>query len=212
MNPRDFVEIKYGQWWEQVSQKATKKKHARNVKDCLAAADYHNQKNRPLNVLLIHGSGRSGFSSAAQELSNSQLLLRSAVEPFRRNPACEITEISLREYNVEPCEGCYSTSSALCGFPCNCFPLDPMQELYPLVLKCDVMFCSTGVNQSAMSSRLKLFTDRLISLDGGFFVSPTQYREKDADWRDRCLALSTKLGKDLPYDPRTWGRVAAYFI
>jgi hypothetical protein len=21
MNPRDFVEIKYGQWWEQVSQK-----------------------------------------------------------------------------------------------------------------------------------------------------------------------------------------------
>ena len=70
-----------------------------------------------------------------------------------------------------------------------------MQELYPLVLNCDVMFCSTGVNQSAMSSRLKLFADRLISLDGGFFVAPAQYREKDADWRDRCIALSTKLGK-----------------
>jgi hypothetical protein len=26
MNPKDFVEIKYGQWWEQVSQGATKKK------------------------------------------------------------------------------------------------------------------------------------------------------------------------------------------
>lgn len=122
MNPRDFVEIKYGQWWEQVSQKATKKKHARNIRACLGAVDYHNQKKRPLNVLLIHGSGRSSFSSAAQELSNSQLLLRSAVEPFRGNPAYEITEIALREYNVEPCEGCYSTSSALCGFPCNCFP------------------------------------------------------------------------------------------
>ena len=103
MNPRDFVEIKYGQWWEQVSQKATKKKHARNIRDCLGAVDYHNQKKRPLNVLLIHGSGRSSFSSAAQELSNSQLLLRSAVEPFRGNPAYEITEIALREYNVEPC-------------------------------------------------------------------------------------------------------------
>ena len=79
MNPRDFVEIKYGQWWEQVPQKATKKKHARNVKACLDAVDYHNQKDRPLNVLLIHGSGRSSFRSAAQELSNSQLLLRSAV-------------------------------------------------------------------------------------------------------------------------------------
>src|ERR1035437_10784136 len=47
-------------------------------------------------------------------------------------------------------------------------------------------------------------------------IAPTSiyalYREKDADWRDHCIALSTKLGKDLPYDPRTWGRVAAYFI
>src|ERR1017187_524580 len=71
MNPRDFVEIKYGQWWEQVSQKATKKKHARNIRACLGAVDYHNQKKRPLNVLLIHGSGRSSFSSAAQELCGS---------------------------------------------------------------------------------------------------------------------------------------------
>src|ERR1039457_4570558 len=76
MNPKDFVEIKYGQWWEQVSQGATKKKHARNIKACLGAVDHHNQEKRPLNVLLIHGSGRSSFSSAAQELSNSQLLLR----------------------------------------------------------------------------------------------------------------------------------------
>jgi multimeric flavodoxin WrbA len=59
-----------------------------------------------------------------------------------------------------------------------------MQELYPLVLKCDVMLCSTGVNQSAMSTRLKTFLDRLISLDGGFFVGPNQYESKGEDWRD----------------------------
>src|ERR1019366_1391674 len=214
MNPRDFVEIKYGQWWEQVSQKATKTKHARNIRDCLGAVDYHNQKKRPLNVLLIHGSGRSSFSSAAQDPSNSQLLLRSAVEPFRGNPAYEITEIALREYNVEPCEGCYSTSSALCGFPCNCFPWDPMQELYPLVLKCDVMLCSTGVNQSAMSTRLKTFLDRLISLDGGFFVGADQYEQKGPEWRDKCIALGARLSStgQLHYDARMWGRVAAYFI
>jgi multimeric flavodoxin WrbA len=57
----------------------------------------------------------------------------------------------------------------------DCFPWDPMQELYPLVLKSDVMLCSTGVNQSAMSTRLKTFLDRLISLDGGFFVGPDQF-------------------------------------
>ena len=129
MNPKDFVQIKYGEWWENVSPKESKRKHGRNVKACLAAVAYHNKKRRPLNVLLIHGSGRSSFNSSAKELSNSQLLLRSAIQPFLGNPAYEITEIALREYDVEPCEGCYSTSIALCGFPCNCFPWDPMQEL-----------------------------------------------------------------------------------
>jgi multimeric flavodoxin WrbA len=89
-----------------------------------------------------------------------------------------------------------------------------MQELYPLVLKCDVMLCSTGVNQSAMSTRLKTFLDRLISLDGGFFVGPSQYESKGEDWRDKCLALAVKLSKagKLQYDARMWGRTAAYFI
>src|ERR1017187_1231297 len=186
--------------------------HARNVQRCYAAIKKHEAKDRKLDILLVHGSGRSSFKRVAHEFSNSQFLLKSAVRQFEGDEKYEITEIRLRDYNISPCNCCYSTTSSLCGFPCNCFPLDPMQELYPLVLNCDVMFCSTGVNQSAMSSRLKLFADRLISLDGGFFVAPAQYREKDADWRDRCLALSTKLGKDLPYDPRTWGRVAAYFI
>ena len=214
MNPKEFVQIKYGDWWENASEKDSKRKHARNVKACLGAVEYHNKKTRPLNILLIHGSSRSSFKSSAKELSNSQLLLRSAVEPFRGSAAYEITEIALREYNVEPCEGCYSTSSALCGFPCNCFPWDPMQELYPLVLKCDVMLCSTGVNQSAMSSRLKTFLDRLISLDGGFFVSPDQYEQKGAEWRDKCLALAAELSSkgQLHYDARMWGRAAAYFI
>ena len=211
---KDVVRLKYGEWWDEIGEKESRKRHAVNVKACLDAVEYHNREKRPLNILLIHGSGRSSFNSSAKELSNSQLLLRSAVEPWRRNPKFEITEIALREYNVEPCEGCYSTSSALCGFPCNCFPWDPMQKLYPLVLKCDAMLCSTGVNQSAMSSRLKLFLDRLISLDGGFFVAPDQYESKGEAWRDKCIALSTRLARAgrLHYDARMWGRSAAYFI
>ena len=214
MNARKAIELKYGEWWENVSNAASKKKHAENVRACLAAAEYHNQTNRPLNILLIHGSSRSSFKSTAKELSNSQLLLRSAIEPWRKKSGFEITEIALREYAIEPCEGCYSTCSALCGFPCNCFPWDPMQKLYPMVLKCDVMLCSTGVNQSAMSTRLKTFLDRLISLDGGFFVGPDQYEAKGEEWRDKCLALSVQLSKSgrLHYDARMWGRTAAYFI
>jgi multimeric flavodoxin WrbA len=97
---------------------------------------------------------------------------------------------------------------------CNCFPLSPLHDIYPLVLKCDVMFCATGVNQSDMSSRLKIFLDRLISLDGGFYVSPEQFGPKDYDWRDKCIALATELSKrkEINYDARMWGRTAAYFI
>jgi multimeric flavodoxin WrbA len=89
-----------------------------------------------------------------------------------------------------------------------------MQELYPLVLKCDVMMLSTGVNQSAMSTRLKTFLDRLISLDGGFFVGRNQYESKGEAWRDRCIALAVRLARsgNLHYDARMWGRTAAYFI
>ena len=212
MTVKEYQKIAYGEWFDYVDPADAKRAHTRNVQRCHAAIRKHEAKDRKLNILLVHGSGRSSFKSLAHEFSNSQFLLKSAVRQFERDEKYEITEIRLRDYNISPCNCCYSTTSSLCGFPCNCFPLDPMQGLYPLVLNCDVMFCSTGVNQSAMSSRLKLFADRLISLDGGFFVAPAQYREKDADWRDRCLALSTKLGKDLPYDPRTWGRVAAYFI
>jgi multimeric flavodoxin WrbA len=213
VQPKDIVRLKYGEWWDRISEKASKKRHARNVRVCLDAVDYHNRENRPLDILLIHGSSRSSFKSSAKELSNSELLLRSAVEPWRENRAFKITEIALREYNVEPCEGCYSTSSALCGFPCNCFPWDPMQELYPLVLRCDVMLCSTGVNQSAMSTRLKTFLDRLISLDGVFLSLPINTNRKGGVARQMSRSCSQTFNSGrLPYDARMWGRTAAYFI
>jgi multimeric flavodoxin WrbA len=215
MNPEKFVQIKYDtEWYEVIELEDARKQHAKNIQACLEAVEHHNKKDRPLEILAISGSGRSSFASCAQELSNSQFLMLSALDQFHNNPKYHITDVALREYNIEPCNACYSTSSALCGFPCNCFPFDPMQKLYPLVLKCDVMFIATGVNQSTMSSRTKVFLDRLISLDGGFFVNEQQFAFKDAEWRDRCTATATDLAKQnaLPYDARMWGRVAAYFI
>ncbi len=85
-----------------------------------------------------------------------------------------------------------------------------MQRLYPKVLQCDVMFCSTGVNQSTMSSRLKLFTDRLISMDGGVFIDAKQFGPKDGDYKSRMQAIAAE-GR-LAYDQRLHGRIGAYFI
>lgn len=207
----DLLKIKYGDWWENKElADAASKAHDRNLAACRRAIDYHHSKDRPLEVLVVHGSPRSNFQkSAAQEPSNSQSLLELGLAQAKLDHVA-ITRVNLRDYEIEPCEGCVSTASALCGFPCTCFPFDPMQKLYTLCLRADVMLMSTGVNQSAMSTRLKAFCDRLISLDGGFLVDKGQYHPKDTEFRETAIAMS-KDG-NFEYMERLFGRVAAYFI
>jgi multimeric flavodoxin WrbA len=114
----------------------------------------------------------------------------------------------LRELMMEPCNGCYSTASALCNFSCSCFPGDDIAtKVYPHIMKADVMLFSTPVNQSMVSSRIKILLDRLISLDGGYFVEDLPM--KDAKYREAAIALSQK---NVKYDPRMFGKVAAYFV
>lgn len=214
MNAETFRKIKYGEWQKFVSESTARRYHAKNIAALKEAQNYHDRKTRPLEVLILHGSGRSSARSCAQEYSNSQLFLRGAIEHLRNDKNINITEKALRDFNIEPCNGCYSASSTWCHMPCSCFVFDPMQELYPLVIKCDVMLVSTGVNQSAMSSRLKLFADRLISLDGGFYLSEKDFQMKTPEFKDRMVALERDLAEKnaLVYDARMWGRVAAYFI
>jgi len=206
-----YNRINNGEWFEFVDFKEAKKQHAINIKNCQKAVDEYNEKDRPLRILAVHGSGRSTNDSCAYEVSNSKLFLQNSLKIVEKiDPKIEIEEISLREYNIEPCNNCLATTSSLCGFPCNCFPLDQMQEIYPKVLRSDIIFCSTGVNQSTMSTRLKAFCDRLISLDGGYFVSEEQFAPKDGIWKDKMLGL-TASGVSA-YDQRLYGRVGGYFI
>ncbi len=210
MSADEFSEGRYDtEWWQVVDLEEGREYHERNVRRCLKAINVHGRG--PIRVLVVHGSSRSNSDlSCAHELSNSQLLCRAGLDAIRGDPSVVIEEVNLREYQIEYCNNCYSTASALCGFPCNCFPFDPMQDLYPKVLACDVLLCSTGVNQSKMSGRLGVFCDRLISLDGGYFVTPEQFGPKDTEWRDRCIALSQS--DEVHYDQRPHGRVAAFFI
>ncbi|KKN96878.1 hypothetical protein LCGC14_0165220 [marine sediment metagenome] len=206
----EFIKGRYvDEWWQVVDLEEGRERHAENIRRCQKALNIHGKG--PIRVLAVHGSSRSNVElSCAHELSNSQLLLREGLEAVLDDEDVEIREVNLREYQIEYCNNCYSTCSALCGFPCNCFPFDPMQDLYPEVLACDVLLLSTGVNQSAMSSRLKAFCDRLISMDGGYFVTAEQFASKNEEWRDRCIALSQT--DEVHYDQRQHGRVAAFFI
>lgn len=211
MSLEEVQKLRSAQWFDiPVLSENASKQHDKNVARVKKAIEYHNKKDRPLEILVIHGSSRSNYKLAASaEMSNSQMLLEYGLEPIEKD-GINISRIHLRDAEVSPCEGCVSTASALCGFPCNCFPFDPMQQYYEAVLKSDVMLISTPVNQSAMSSRLKLFVDRLISLDGGFLVDTGQYHDKDQEWRDKCIEISRN--GDIEYAARMAGRVCAYFI
>lgn len=198
----------YGEWYEHPDLKdLAPAEYAKRVDDVLEALRDYNRKDRPLNILAVHGSGRHPVVGCAREVSNSHMLLEKALDPYL-GEGYDIESVSLREYNISPCNGCVSTASAMCGFPCDCFPFDPMQKLYPKVLRCDVLLCSTGVNQSAMSTRLKAFCDRLISLDGGFFR--TEYHPKTSEFRNRAIQVSRD--GNFEYTQRMFGRVGAYFI
>lgn len=211
MTVAEYNRIRNGEWWELVDSNEAKKAHATNIKNVKEAVVQYNEPDRPLRILVVHGSGRSGNKSAAIEWSNSQLLLKSSLEIVKEiDPKIEIEEVNLREYQIEPCNGCLSTTSGLCGFPCDCFPFDDMQKLYPKVLRSDILFCSTPVNQSAMASRLKLFADRLVSLDGGFYRTEEQFVAKNAELKSKLMAL--EASNQTAYDQRLYGRVAAYFI
>lgn len=180
----------------------------KNLEACKRAVEYNLRKDRPLEILALFGTGRHTSLSPGAETGNSTLLLETGLSAVTKDPSAHIERVKLREYRIEPCNGCLSTASSLCGFPCDCYPDDPMHRLYPMVLKADVLLISTPVNQSAMSSMLKLFVDRLISLDGGYFVD--SFTKKDYAHRAKMISLSR--GKPVHYDQRMFGKVAAYFV
>lgn len=353
MDLHEILKAKYdSEWWEypELMDQAPNF-HNQNLLNCNQALEYYQKKDRPITILVVHGSGRSSHKSCAHERSNSQLLLEyglSELENEFSQGLVDIDIVNLRDYSIEPCNACFldpqirvltkngwlqlidiernnfvlshrklyrkvtscprpiygndivilkyknlkrqektinvtsdhkfligdkwveakdlkvgdklstidaklsyeitflsiellsspiktycltvehdhsfviqdniishncvSTASALCGYPCNCFPLpsEGMQQLYPKVLRSDVLLISTPVNQSMISTRLKAFLDRLISLDGGFLIDKDQYRPKDSLWRSKMIELS--LNHPIEYSQRLYNKSAAYFL
>jgi len=91
---------------------------------------------------------------------------------------------------------------------CSCFPKDSTStDIYPSVMKADLLLFSTPVNQAGVSSRLDIVLSRLISLDGGYVEN--ELPMKDEKFREEMIQLS--LDKPV-YDKRMFGKVAAYFV
>jgi multimeric flavodoxin WrbA len=155
------------------------------------AARQHDDAAGPNRILLINGSSRSEHTCPG-EMSKSFRLALIAQDVFAQDKAAvDFLDLSrlTSEYGrlIHPCKACFSTSPALCHWPCSCYPNyalgqthDWMNEIYPLWVAAHGVMIVTPVNWYQPSSSLKLMMDRLVCADGGN-PDPTRTHGKDAE-------------------------------
>jgi multimeric flavodoxin WrbA len=154
------------------------------------AARRHQDAAAPCRILLVNGSSRSEHTCPG-EMSKTFRLAQIANDVFVEHKASvDVLDLSrlASEYGrrIHPCKACFSTSPALCHWPCSCYPnyalgqtQDWMNEIYPLWVAAHGIMILTPVNWFQPSSSLKLMMDRLVCADGGN-PDPTRTHGKDA--------------------------------
>ena len=154
-------------------------------------------RNKKIKVLGISGSARSR-DDMAQENSNSEMLLAACLEHCKKIGA-SVEMIKLRDYRIEYCKACYSTVNTQCHFYCSCYPKgtpagdDMSNILYDKILEADAIIFATPVNNYAMSTLMKMFIDRTISLDGSLKpANPDAPKDKELNIKHMKFVELTK--------------------
>jgi multimeric flavodoxin WrbA len=161
------------------------------AKEAVEAAQRRHDENGARRILIINGSSRSEHTCPG-EMSKSYRLADIARQVFEATPGFEVELLDLArlasEYgrDIHPCKACFSTSAALCHWPCSCYPnhslgqvQDWMNDIYPMWVAAHGVMIVTPVNWYQVSSPLKLMMDRLVCADGGN-PDPTATHGKDA--------------------------------
>lgn len=155
-------------------------------KHAIAEAKSMNEmkKRGKIKVLGISGSARDSEDSA-QENSNSEALLIKCLE-YCKKLGAETELIQLRKFKIEHCKACYSTTNTQCHFYCSCYPKgtsagdDMTNILYDKVIGADAIIFATPVNNFNISTLMKAFIDRCISLDGSLEpANPKSPKDKE---------------------------------
>jgi multimeric flavodoxin WrbA len=183
------------------------------ARDAIQAAQVrYEDKASPNRVLLINGSARNEHTCPG-EMSKSYRLVGIAKQAFQEQGDVDVEVLDLSrltsEYgrHIHPCKSCFSTSAALCHWPCSCYPnyslgqmQDWMNDIYPLWVQAHGIMIVTPVNWYQSPSPLKLMIDRLVCADGGN-PDPTSTQGKKAK-----LAKELEL-KGWPYPRHLAGRL-----
>ena len=159
-------------------------------------------KKGKIKILGISGSARDELDMA-QEKSNSEELLETALAELKKLGA-EVELIKLRDYKIGYCKACYSTCNTQCHFYCTCYakntPLadDMTNKLYDKILGADGIIFATPVNNFSVSTLMKTFLDRCISLDGSLSpANPKMPKDKNLK-REHMKYIKETANKDKP--------------
>lgn len=171
---------------------------------------------RPFRVLVVSGSDRRQYNCPGVDAKSRALMFRMA-DRLPQDWEIDVEDLGnvYGRARIQSCNGCVSTSMALCVWPCNCYKRDDRAEpdlmwdldLYARLDLADAWAFVAPVNWYAPTSNLKAMFDRLVCMNGG---NP-----------DEALIdhKSAEKARDLEHSPR-WaelsvnhleGRTAAFF-
>jgi len=187
-------------WFEVMPQKAVDAQFAKNYNRMMRAQAKAKDPNRPTNILIITCSGRNNKLSCAHMESRSHKILTGVKRKFEEKGA-NARLIDLWDLNIEHCNGCYGSHQAWCHWPCSCWPMDDMYDVYEAFLLADGVVIGSPVNEASAASRLYQMWHRMISMDGGLEFAPPKGWQKSAEELKRFKEF---YGDELPYIQR-WG-------
>lgn len=154
---------------------------------------------KKIRVLGVSGSMRAKNDCPAED-STTEWLLDKCLDEAKKLSA-DVKKLVLREYDIRPCKGCYSTTNTQCHYKCTCYPEgkefgdDMTNKLYDIVSWADVIVFATPVHNFRVSSLMSLFLDRLISMDGS--LSPAEiYHVKHKETNVKHTKFIEMTGND----------------
>jgi NADPH-dependent FMN reductase len=173
-------------------------------------------EDRPFRVLLIAGSNRRQYDCPGIDSKARALMFRMA-DRLPQDWEVDLEDLGnvWNREQIRSCNGCVSTSMALCVWPCNCYEKGSFRQpdlmwnldLYARLDLADAWAIIGPVNWYGVSSNLKAMFDRLVCMNGG---NP---REELIGHKDPELAIELEHSAEWEELSRNHleGRSAAFF-
>jgi multimeric flavodoxin WrbA len=171
---------------------------------------------RPFRILVLAGSDRRQYACPGVDSKARMLALRMA-ESMPAGWEVDVEDLGNVELRarIQSCNGCVSTSMALCVWPCNCYrPGDRGApdlmwdlDLYARLDLADALVVIGPVYWYGPTSNLKLLFDRLVCMNGG---NPDERTIGHKD-PERAMALERTDAWQKMSVNHLEGRTAAFF-